>query len=54
MEERRKHHHFLTFRHSSFEISSSSDIMRRVPGSGWGGEEPPLLGSGLNEVSARA
>merc|ERR550532_2214518 len=34
MEERRKHHHFLTFRHSSFEISSSSDIMRLVPGSG--------------------
>merc|ERR1719460_2620371 len=34
MEERRKHHHFLTFRHSSFDISSSSDIMRLVPGPG--------------------
>merc|ERR1719507_2933688 len=34
MEERRKHHHFLAFRHSSFDISSSSDIMRLVPGSG--------------------
>merc|ERR1719341_1182373 len=32
MEERRKHHHFLTFKHSSFDISSSSDIMRLVPG----------------------
>merc|ERR1719410_1082181 len=34
MEERRKHHHFLTFRHSSIDISSSSDIMRLVPGPG--------------------
>merc|ERR1719430_2048489 len=34
MEERRKHHHLLTFRHSSFDISSSSDIMRLVPGPG--------------------
>merc|ERR1719422_445005 len=32
MEERRKLHHFLTFRHSSIDISSSSDIMQLVPG----------------------